>query len=358
MSREDFWNLAGRAGRWGKEFQGNVFCIDVFDEKIWPDGAPKSRTPYNIKLSVENQFSDIDRVLDYLSDEMPIDQIDEQENLNHLISYLISGHLRDSNFLLEINFLPENKKFQLKSEISRIIEKINIPISILEANPGVNPFAIKKLYEYFSLKAETDIEDLLVPESSSDDAVSGMTRVLSRINRFLAPKAFGYNPKAEFVIALLLVKWMNGFSVSRIISDREKYLLKKGENFKIAAMIRNVLDDIERVARFLAPKYISCYNDVLKYYCSQIGKDELVEQMSDVQLSLEFGVNITTQLSLISLGLSRSTAISISEYMTNSNMEPREALLWLEHNPIENFELPNLIKLEVTDLLSRSKSRK
>ena len=358
MSREDFWNLAGRAGRWGKEFQGNVFCIDVFDEKLWPNGAPKSRTPYNIKLSVENQISNIDSVLEYLSNDMPLDFEGERENLNHLVSYLITGFQRDKYFLQKINFLSENEKKQLEFEVKRILENIDIPISLIEANPGVSPFAIKKLYDYFAQKSESEIVDLLVPESSSDDAVSGMVKVLSRINSTLAPNAFGHNSKAEFVIALLLVKWMNGYSVARIINDREKHFTKKGKSYHIAAMIRAVLDDIERVARFLAPKFISCYNDVLKYYCSQIGKDELVSQMSDVQLSLEFGVNVTTQLSLISLGLSRSTAISISEYMTNSDMQPQEALLWLTQNSIENLELPNLIKLEVLELLKGSRLRK
>ena len=40
MEPHDFWNLAGRAGRWGDEFQGNIVCINPHDKKIWPDGVP------------------------------------------------------------------------------------------------------------------------------------------------------------------------------------------------------------------------------------------------------------------------------------------------------------------------------
>jgi hypothetical protein len=36
MSPGDFWNLAGRAGRWGHEFQGNIVCVDTDDPKRWP----------------------------------------------------------------------------------------------------------------------------------------------------------------------------------------------------------------------------------------------------------------------------------------------------------------------------------
>jgi len=48
MNLDDFWNLAGRAGRWGKEFQGNIFCVDP-TSKDWKDGqAPTSKTKFAI----------------------------------------------------------------------------------------------------------------------------------------------------------------------------------------------------------------------------------------------------------------------------------------------------------------------
>lgn len=40
MLAHDFWNLAGRAGRWGDEFQGKIVCIDAHDENAWPQGVP------------------------------------------------------------------------------------------------------------------------------------------------------------------------------------------------------------------------------------------------------------------------------------------------------------------------------
>ncbi|WP_244486618.1 helicase-related protein [Aureimonas sp. Leaf324] len=40
MEPHDFWNLAGRAGRWGDEFQGNIICIDPRNGDAWPSGVP------------------------------------------------------------------------------------------------------------------------------------------------------------------------------------------------------------------------------------------------------------------------------------------------------------------------------
>jgi replicative superfamily II helicase len=47
MEPHDFWNLAGRAGRWGDEFQGNIVCLDPDDRRAWPGGVP-SRTRFPI----------------------------------------------------------------------------------------------------------------------------------------------------------------------------------------------------------------------------------------------------------------------------------------------------------------------
>ena len=47
MQPHDFWNLAGRAGRWGAEFQGNIICIDPNSTDAWPTGVPK-RARYSI----------------------------------------------------------------------------------------------------------------------------------------------------------------------------------------------------------------------------------------------------------------------------------------------------------------------
>src|ERR1019366_7619849 len=36
MGPHDFWNLAGRAGRWGQDFNGNIVCVDTNRLGLWP----------------------------------------------------------------------------------------------------------------------------------------------------------------------------------------------------------------------------------------------------------------------------------------------------------------------------------
>ena len=43
MTEIDFWNLAGRAGRQGKEFQGNIICIDTEHTNVCKTSVPFER---------------------------------------------------------------------------------------------------------------------------------------------------------------------------------------------------------------------------------------------------------------------------------------------------------------------------
>ena len=65
MGPHHFWNLAGRAGRWGDEFQGNIICIDPQDTKAWPIGVPM-RSRYPIKRESDAIIELGDGLADYL----------------------------------------------------------------------------------------------------------------------------------------------------------------------------------------------------------------------------------------------------------------------------------------------------
>ncbi len=349
MSKEDFWNLAGRAGRWGKEFQGNIFCIDVSNSELWPLGAPTKRMPYNIQLSVEKKLNSFDSFVEYLNNKMPREDYLENIETDYLFSYLLYDYYSNGQSNSSLSYLSDENKALLVRVFKNVEKDVSIPRSIILKNPGVSPYAMQELFDYFSSKDESYFKELIPPNPASDKAVEELLKVLSRINKYVSPQAFGFNSGATFVLSLLIVKWMSGYSLARLISDRESYLKRKGKDEKISTTIRTVLDDIENIARFRAPKYLSCYNDVLAYFFNLKGRDDLVISLDDVQLSLEFGVNIKTQLSLISLGISRSSAVEISEFISNSEMTPEQVTSWILSESIENFDLPKLVIREIIE---------
>ncbi|ABN62141.1 hypothetical protein [Shewanella baltica] len=200
MTSEDFWNLAGRAGRWGQEFQGNIFCLDVNNEKLWPNGKPEKRTPYIITPSVDKQMENTDKIIKYIKDGTPRSESVGNIDYEYLITYIIEGIATNNKAIL-----GSLGSSDASSEIELILENCELPHEIFRKNAGISPIAIEELYSYFQNKAENDdLESLIPPHPSSENAVVELTKVLSRINKYLSPSSFGFmfwsNPIGHLIL--------------------------------------------------------------------------------------------------------------------------------------------------------------
>ncbi|WP_231586942.1 hypothetical protein [Paenibacillus sp. E194] len=116
-------------------------------------------------------------------------------------------------------------------------------------------------------------------------------------------------------------------------------------------VIRDTMRDLEEYARFKFLKYSSCYNDILQYYLYEIGDGYLAEQVPQLKLWLEFGASQKTQISLMGLGLSRTSAVLISEYITNDSMEPEDCIKWLRSIDIEVLGLSPIVVEEINRII-------
>ena len=95
MEAHDFWNLAGRAGRWGDEFQGNIICIDPYDIVAWPGGVP-ARARYPIKRESDAVIELGGELADYLDRRADTDlaSIGDAERFEQVGAYLLATYLR------------------------------------------------------------------------------------------------------------------------------------------------------------------------------------------------------------------------------------------------------------------------
>ncbi len=57
----------------------------------------------------------------------------------------------------------------------------------------------------------------------------------------------------QFALALLITNWMRGFPLARLIANRIIYLKRKNRECKLPKEIRDVMHDVEQVARFKPP---------------------------------------------------------------------------------------------------------
>lgn len=353
MQEDDFWNLAGRAGRWGKEFQGNVICVDTNNEKIWNGTPPISKKNIKITRATDSLHDEINSIYEYIDSPHHYGMTRANPKLQGLLSYLcISHYLHDG-----LVFNPYIEKYnldnleELDAKITEVLELLSFPLEVVTRNPGISPILMQSLWDRFCDCDKDNLENLLLADPSSDDALSSYVAAFTRISGTMSIE-LGYNSKGAFVLALLVIKWMRGYPLARLISERIDYFKKKKKEYKEPSVIRNVMEDVERVARYQAPKLLSCYNDLLRYFYISEGRADLVEYIDDVGVFLELGVSIKTQISLISLGFSRTSAVMISEYITSDNLDELSCMQWINENSSLLDDLPALVKMEIYSIVN------
>jgi len=350
MTASDFWNLAGRAGRLGKEFQGNVVCVDARRSNVWKNGAPSNKVSFQITRTADEILDRADALLSFIENGTPRTIAKKEPNLEYVFSYLMSCHILNGSILESAwtRRFPEFVVQKVAGIVQRVVDNLKTPYEVILRNPGISPIAMDGLLDYFedrTLRRGEAVEGLLPVLPESEDAVDEYSKILHRINNHLGDM-FGRGNRVR-QLALLIADWMRGYPLARIISSREK---KYGSD-DIAGIIRNTMKDVEEIARFQAPKYLACYVDLLRVYLERIDRQDLVDRLFEINILLEFGVSQMTQLSLMGLGLSRSSAITLSEIITDDSLDEVGCLKWLEENEWMTQDMPALIKREIADLL-------
>lgn len=343
MTPSDFWNLAGRAGRWGSEFQGNVICIDVTREDLWPDGPPMAKVATKIVPAVSHVVDDVETFLGWTGGDIP-DEVPNEfpQVLNYLVAQTAGDRpIRDLYWLAK---LGDDEKAAVESAAQRIAAELATPIEIVRRNPGLDPRMMDRTLGLFSEYADS-LSQLLPPDAASDDAVQTFCRVFSIINRGFWP-VFG-GDKRTWQLALLTTQWLRGHSLARLIIGRINALGRSGREVRLPNEIRQVMSDVENYARFQVPKYLSCYVDLLRHYLSEAGETALLAELGDYGLMLEFGVSESTQVSLISMGLSRTTVVSLFELMPATDWSVDQCQDWLKDQDIETLDVPVLVRREI-----------
>lgn len=356
MTTPDLFNLAGRAGRLGKEFYGNIFYVD------WDD-APVKKEETKVERSIQKvlckNFNQIILALNNDFNNIKFDNVDERNSVEATIGYLYTQFLKygDIGKNKEVKIAFEKEEILvLNNALNKYSEKIEIPKNILEKHPIIYHYSMQKLLEYFRDTHPKEPKRYLV-DFKNDDKITGsfigfLNRMYTCFNTNLI------NEKHINYIALLTTRWIKFQNLSVIIDARRKYY--KNEDFNLS--VRQVFKDIDNFARYLVPKLLRCYIDVLNFYYEQSGNSDLIYDDNEIETLLEYGIENKTQMSMITLGLSRSTIVKIFDIKTeagqylvdNIEMDEITILKWL-HDNVEYFKtnkkLPELLIEEIQNVL-------
>ncbi|WP_399632717.1 DEAD/DEAH box helicase [Sporosarcina sp. SG10008] len=348
MGEVDFWNLAGRAGRQGKEFQGNIICVDPDKKDVWRNPPPRIRKKYEIEKSVDHVISDADELMDYIKRGTPRDELSGKFELEYGFVYLLGEKIRhgELNKSPLLNQYDKNVIDEIDVVISQKMSGIEIPDEIILKHPGISPLAQQDLLAFF--RSQLLIEMYFPIDPYDEGALGRFINIIEAISEYLS----GDHPGATYPHARLIHDWVRGHSLSRIINRNWNYWKDRIDKpKKLGTVIRDTMRDIEEYARFKFIKYSSCYNDILKYYVETEVNSDLLKEIPNMNVWLEFGASIETQISLMSLGLSRTTAITISDLISRDNFTPEDSIDWLTIN-IRDLELSPIMMREIEKIVN------
>lgn len=353
MEPHDFWNLAGRAGRWGNEFQGNIVCIDPEDVMAWPNGVP-IRSRYPIKRESDAVLEAGDGMADYLERraDTPLSELADIGQFEQVGAYLLTTYLRLGS-IAQASFAKRHSYAtiaKIDERLAALAGKIEFSSDIAERHSGVSALGLQSLLSAFRAY-EKDVENLIPAPVESQDSYDRFVTIMRRINEHLYP-AFIPDSLIPFYV-VIVVQWLKGFSLAAMIRKNIEYHQTHGRPYVLPTLIRQTMEQVEQVARFRAPKYLSAYMDMLHLHLREVGREDLIDNDLDIGTQLEFGVSTRTLLSLMELGLSRMSAVSLYEKIARDDLTKEGCLEWVVERDaqFETMGIPAIIVREIREKL-------
>lgn len=329
MDKFSIKNLAGRAGRLGKDYYGNIYCVNISD---WETGESTFDDQLeNVESSTEKTLSlDVDYLIEHLQEY----KIPEhgKKNVAAVATSLIIKQLRNP----EKDFLGEFKKKYpgIPEEkiplIKQALEKISLDVSRLDKevilrNPSIDPRLQFDLYSY--LRKPDNI--IFPPEPDFENFYTDLEKIFDLLRQFI------FKDKSEQAIkfyAFIANKWITQHSYKFLIENRINFLKNQPDKKKIdKSQINKIIDDIdeilESILKFEFTRGLRCYCDIVNLISEKRG---LIDQFSmKLPDYLETGAHDPRVFLLLDLGLSRNSAISISNLMNENIKTTSSALDWI-----------------------------
>lgn len=340
----DFWNLAGRAGRLRREFQGNIFLIDYDNWKRKPLNEPRDSV---IVPALEAGVAD--RLEDLVAT-MHDDESEERNgDLETLFVRLLDDHARGelptTLKRLAVAGVPDAATERVWRALNEAATVLTLPIEVVRQSPNLSPHRQQSLHTILLALAgsEKTSARLLIPahprESGAYDSYSA---ILERCNTHLL--GLPATDRRHTYQALMAVFWMSGNSLPQIIDNA----ISRKKQINTRRVIRETLDTIEKVIRFEVVRLISCYCAVLVRVFEEIGLPELSKSIPPLPLYLEVGASDRSMISFIGLGLSRVTAAVLNNATINKRMTVPEARTWLKNTSLQSYELSPILIEEIS----------
>ncbi|CAI3238772.1 DEAD/DEAH box helicase domain protein [Clostridium neonatale] len=320
LTNLEFWNLAGRAGRMGYDFCGNIILIE---NKYWTD-----IDRYDEKFSKVEFISDSYKNIEDLTQKIGMSQVIDRNNDNDEIDdYVVSSAIIDRMNGQDIVINEECKDLaaykNLETMIDGIIDNFEPPKELLMRLVGIKYTNIKKLWTYF-ISNEDTINNLLLPHPFSVDSATFITnykKIIKIINDCLMDEHLYSEYDCE-KLPYMSYSWIMENKLRSILLYKIiKYNLQKiSSEEEISAKVEEQVKYLNNNIRFKLVKGFYAYGEILKEYLKQTKREKMLDNIINMPMYLEVGACRKSTIELISLGMNREFAIEvIDKYKIREN---------------------------------------
>tara|TARA_R110001583_G_C5658701_1_gene409455 strand:+ start:2135 stop:4669 length:2535 start_codon:yes stop_codon:yes gene_type:complete len=342
MTRADFLNLAGRAGRLLQEFHGNIWCIRPSEWKSnCYEGARLQEISSAISSVMEDGGSVVQEILGNIANMSgDIDVAKAEAALGKLYhDYLVDPEL---SFVEQYRNEHNSKNLDETIDAIKSIE-VSLPIRILENNQSLRPDHLQKLYLY--LKSRDSLADVVPMSPYMEGAKDRMEDIFKAITI-----CFDWNITDRYRswVSYLAYKWVWGEPIGKILSERVIFMKNNDPSSNVSSVIRGCLSVLEEAIRFRLVKYFSAYIEILKHVALETGYNKECESIEPYHIYLEFGSCNRHALNLMALGISRFTALHLeNRFDLPRDIEAEAYLEVMGGMNIDSINMPALCKQEI-----------
>lgn len=323
----NFWNLAGRAGRFMKEFSGNVFCYINSENTVSLDILKKEQTKATpiVLTRVQKNLKAIEEVLkNGIKDTKK-----EQKILEYIANIITIDTMRFDNYnesflLREFVKLNHDKIIELAKKNADKVK--DVPLSVLTSYKSLSLKIQREIY----YKIKDNPTQFKLPQVGYDNILSQLENFQEWYEWKINEKGFcssNGNPNARLKYwAFLMNKWISDTPLNLIINERLERKHERGEDIwltrdpkssvlfdidnplHINIEINSLLEDIESSLRFKLERYFNHYHQLLVHF--------LGEEKAGINWAtyLEYGTRHSIVIGLQNIGLSRHTANTIFKH--------------------------------------------
>ncbi|MEN9908797.1 MAG: hypothetical protein RLZZ540_1946 [Bacteroidota bacterium] len=343
LSKFEFGNIIGRAGRIRDALTGTIICLEK-EEEIWAEDFFENEPDKEI-------IPAINKILKYPINELiealnqPIDE--SKKSIEFAVIFLKLKYLEGDQIFsdyLKGKDVEENIIDFINTNLSIKLKDIKLPKELLKLNPGIDPELQNKLY--LKIKEE-GIEnwvfhkhknfnarwkkDVLEQKAHIDSNFYGQLKNIL----FKLDEIFDFNNEAYFKhkisrslpqMVFYAVLWLDNRSFKDLIIREINFnadtigKIDKENKSDINKTINEVIKVYSSIISYVLVKYTKLLSDILK---SILNEEELEKHNYSISLPtmLELGTSNTLVLLLISKGISRSIAIKIYKLIPEEEVE-------------------------------------